>query len=127
MGQDNTLVNKFSLLLCKVKDALVQDLQQEFVLIREAAARLDGQSQEADLADYFDGVCGIVDSVFARVGYDISHYDGLNDLKDLVTRLVNEVEDLGTCIDDSMKAFSEEEGETGIKVANMLDKVVPVS
>ena len=125
MGQDNTLVNKFSLLLCKVKDALVQDLQQEFVLIREAAARLDGQSQEADLADYFDGVCGIVDSVFARVGYDISHYDGLNDLKDLVTRLVNEVEDLGTCIDDSMKAFSEEEGETGIKVANMLDKVVP--
>ena len=80
MEQGNTVVSKILLLLNKVKEALIQDLQKEFVQVREAVANMNLESEGKSISDYVDGMCNIVDAVFARVGYDISHYENLDEL-----------------------------------------------
>ena len=90
MEQGNTVVSKILLLLNKVKEALIQDLQKEFVQVREAVANMNLESEDKSMSDYVDGMCNIVDAVFARVGYDISHYKNLDELKEIVLRLIAE-------------------------------------
>ena len=52
-------------MLNKVKEALIQDLQKEFVQVREAVANMNLESEGKSISDYVDGMCNIVDAVFA--------------------------------------------------------------
>ena len=77
MEKKSTVVNKIILLLSKVKEALIHDLKQEFIQVREAVANLNQETDDKPLTEYIDGMCDIVEAVFARVGYDISHYENI--------------------------------------------------
>lgn len=125
MGQDNTIVGKIVLLLNKVKYALIQDLQQEFVLVRKAVAELNNQSEDKAVSDYFGNLINVVDAVFARVGYDISHYDNLEEFKEVVLQIITEVEQLGGDVHQTIQDFEKDKNLDGDEVASMLDKVVP--
>ena len=125
MEQGNTVVNKILLLLNKVKEALIQDLQKEFVQVREAVANMNLESEDKSISDYVDGMCNIVDAVFARVGYDISHYENLDELKEIVLRLIAEAEGLSSDLQQTIKDFENDQNLDGDEVAAMLDKVVP--
>ena len=125
MEQGNAVVSKILLLLNKVKEALIQDLQKEFVQVREAVANFNQDSKDKSISDYVDGMCNIVDTVFARVGYDISHYENLDELKAIVLRLIDEAEALSTDLQQTVKDFEEDQNLDGDEVAAMLDKVVP--
>ena len=125
MEQGNTVVSKILLLLNKVKEALIQDLQKEFVQVREAVANMNLESEGKSISDYVDGMCNIVDAVFARVGYDISHYENLDELKEIVLRLIAEAEGLSSDLQQTIKDFENDQNLDGDEVAAMLDKVVP--
>lgn len=125
MEQGNTVVSKILLLLNKVKEALIQDLQKEFVKVREAVANMNLESEDKSISDYVDGMCNIVDAVFARVGYDISHYENLDELKEIVLRLIAEAEGLSSDLQQTIKDFENDQNLDGDEVAAMLDKVVP--
>ena len=125
MEQGNTVVSKILLLLNKVKEALIQDLQKEFVRVREAVANMNLEAEDKSISEYVDGMCNIVDSVFARVGYDISHYENLDDLKEIVLRLIAEAEGLSNDLQQTINEFEKDQNLDGDEVAAMLDKVVP--
>ncbi len=125
MEQDNTVVSKILLLLNKVKEALIQDLQKEFVRVREAVANMNLEAEDKSISEYVDGMCNIVDAVFARVGYDISHYENLDELKEIALRLIAEAEGLSSDLQQTIKDFENDQNLDGDEVAAMLDKVVP--
>ena len=50
MEQGNTVVTKILLLLNKVKEALIQDLQKEFVQVREAVANMNLESEDKSIS-----------------------------------------------------------------------------
>ena len=125
MEQGNTVVSKILLLLNKVKEALIQDLQKEFVRVREAVANMNLEAEDKSISEYVDGMCNIVDAVFARVGYDISHYENLDELKEIVLRLIAEAEGLSSDLQQTIKDFENDQNLDGDEVAAMLDKVVP--
>ena len=70
-------------------------------------------------------MCNIVDAVFARVGYDISHYENLDELKEIVLRLIAEAEGLSSDLQQTIKDFENDQNLDRDEVAAMLDKVVP--
>lgn len=125
MEQSNTIVSKILVLLSKVKEALIQDLQQEFVQVREAVADFNQGPEDKPISEYVDGMCNIIDAVFAKVGYDISHYENLGDLKEVVIRLIAEAEGLSEDLQQTVKDFEEDQNLDGDEVAAMLDRVVP--
>ena len=63
--------------------------------------------------------------MFARVGYDISHYENLDELKEIVLRLIAEAEGLSSDLQQTIKDFENDQNLDGDEVAAMLDKVVP--
>ena len=83
------------------------------------------ESECVSIGDYVDGMCNIVDAVFARVGYDISHYENLDELKEIVLRLIAEAEGLSSDLQQTIKDFENDQNLDGDEVAAMLDKVVP--
>lgn len=125
MEKESTIVNKIVLLLNKVKDTLIHDLKQEFVQVREAVANLNEETDDKSLSEYVDGLCDIVDAVFARVGYDISHYDNLDELKSVVISLIAEAEGLSDDLQKTIEDFEEDQNLDGEEVAALLDRVVP--
>ena len=93
--------------------------------MREAVANMNLESEDKSISDYVDGMCNIVDAVFARVGYDISHYENLDELKEIVLRLIAEAEGLSSDLQQTIKDFENDQNLDGDEVAAMLDKVVP--
>ena len=125
MEKKSTVVNKIILLLSKVKEALIHDLKQEFIQVREAVANLNQETDDKPLTEYVDGMCDIVEAVFARVGYDISHYENIGELKNIVTSLIAEAEGLSNDLIQTVEDFEKDRMLDGDETAAMLDKVVP--
>ena len=125
MEKKSTVVNKIILLLSKVKEALIHDLKQEFIQVREAVANLNQETDDKPLTEYVDGMCDIVEAVFARVGYDISHYENIGELKNIVTNLIAEAEGLSNDLIQTVEDFEKDRMLDGDETAAMLDKVVP--
>ena len=125
MEKKSTVVNKIILLLSKVKEALIHDLKQEFIQVREAVANLNQETDDKPLTEYIDGMCDIVEAVFARVGYDISHYENIGELKNIVTNLIAEAEGLSNDLIQTVEDFEKDRMLDGDETAAMLDKVVP--
>ena len=81
MAENDNLLSRVGLLLEKTRDALIADLRQEFIGVRSAALAYE---QEPSIEHF----AAVIDAVFARVGYDISHYDELNELRSVVEKLL---------------------------------------
>ena len=111
--------------MSKVKEALIHDLKQEFIQVREAVANLNQETDDKPLTEYIDGMCDIVEAVFARVGYDISHYENIGELKNIVTNLIAEAEGLSNDLIQTVEDFEKDRMLDGDETAAMLDKVVP--
>lgn len=129
--QSDTIITKVLDLLEKTKEALVADLEGEFVSVKQAALELQQLTQrsgEASLDTYYKQVqksFDIIDMVFAKVGYDISHYEELSGLKDNVTKLVDETIGLSECIKTAIKNYNDDKNLDGDEVAALLDEGVP--
>lgn len=129
--QSDTIITKVLDLLEKTKEALVADLESEFVSVKQAALELQQlteRSGEASLDTYYKQVqksFDIIDMVFAKVGYDISHYEELSGLKDNVTKLMDETIGLSECIKTAIKNYNDDKNLDGDEVAALLDEGVP--
>ena len=85
MEKKSTVVNKIILLLSKVKEALIHDLKQEFIQVREAVANLNQETDDKPLTEYVDGMCDIVEAVLTIVStvcIAIGRFQDLKKLKD---------------------------------------------
>ncbi len=87
---ETTILSKVLLVLSKTKEALLQDLEQEFVSIRKQSE--DPENEEPD----FETVTIFIEAIFARIGFDICHHDETKELKDLLKGLFKLTEKLGT-------------------------------
>lgn len=102
MGQtNNQILEKIAVLLQKIKDALIHDLEEEFISVREAIVKIDDpdNNDSKELVKYMEARMNIVDAIFARVGYDISHYESLNDVRKLVEELIGVTEKIGATLE----------------------------
>ena len=81
MAENNNILSKVGLLLEKTRDALIADLKQEFIGIRCLALKYE---KEQSIENFIP----VIDAVFARVGYDISHYEDLNEVRTVVEKLL---------------------------------------
>lgn len=123
MEVSNLIVSKFLLLLNNVKEALILDCQREFLQVREAIATLD--PKEKSVTKILNDRITIINLVFAKIGYDISHYENLEDLGKVVGSLINEAEGLSEDLKKTIEDFEEDHNLDGDEVAAMLDRVVP--
>lgn len=129
--QSDTIVTKVLDLLKKTKEALVADLENEFVSVRQAALelRLSADATASNsLAAYYDEVqksFDLIDAVFAKVGYDISHYDQLSELKGNINKLIDETAALGESIRKAVRNYHDDNSLDGDEVAALLDEGVP--
>ena len=95
-GNSNNVLQKVGLLLEKTKDALVADLQQEFIGVRTAALKYEKEQSVATFVP-------IIDAVFAKVGYDISHYEELNEVRAVVEKLLVVTDKIGDTVENASK------------------------
>ena len=95
---------KILLLLQKTKDALIRDIEKEFLSVREALrkAQAAGEGTPSGFKDALTGVDKtmtqykrVVDAVFARVGIDLSQCTTLTDFENLLGRPLDLLGKLG--------------------------------
>lgn len=129
-NKKNTITSKLLDLLSKTKDALIADLETEFISVREAIEKAEETNSSTDkdtlfnLENKINGAINIVDAVFAKVGYDISHYENLNELKKTVISLVGIIDGIAKDIKDVVEK-SESEGLNADNVADFLEAILP--
>lgn len=129
--QSDTFVTKVLDLLERTKEALLADLESEFVSVRQAALQLRLSAESAtsgSLAAYYDEMqksFDLIDAIFAKVGYDISHYDQLSELKSNISKLVDETAALGESIGKAVRNYHDDNCLDGDEVATLLDEGVP--
>jgi len=125
----NTILDKVLDLLSKTKDALVADLENDFVSVKEAIVKFEASANDDEttiattLLNAFNTHFDIIDAVFAKVGYDISHYENLEDLKSSINKLIELTEGISN---DIQKTVNNNDGNIdGDEMAAIIDTVVP--
>lgn len=112
------VLEKVGLLLEKTKDALIADLKQEFIGVRTAFEKFEKEQEIANLVP-------VIDAVFAKVGYDISHYDELSEVRSVVEKLLGVTEKIAKTVEEGSKVS--EDGEISPEeIAGLANKVVPL-
>lgn len=125
-SKETTIVDKFVDLLSKTKDALIADLKAEFVSVREAVELSDKEDKSAvfSLEKQFSSKVNIIDAVFAKVGYDISHYENLSAMKNTVMSLISTIDKLSKDISDVVKSAGDD-GLSSENVAEFAEAALP--
>lgn len=125
---NNSFLNKILLLLEKTRDALIEDLKKEFVSVRMAWDE-NPNAEEAfmlgNLEHQYSTKVNIIDAVFAKVGYDISHYESLSNLKNLMDSLLRTVDGLTSDTQNLLNDHQNDGNLDGDEVAKFLDSAVP--
>lgn len=122
-SKSNNVLQKVGLLLEKTKDALIADLQQEFIGVRTAAQKFE---QEQSVANFVP----IIDAVFAKVGYDISHYEELNEVRTVVEKLLAVTDKIADTVTDASeinddgKIEADEIAQLALDVMPLVQEVV---
>lgn len=115
---ENNVLYKVGLLLEKTKDALIADLQQEFIGIRTVALNYENEQSASNFLP-------IIDAVFARVGYDISHYDELNEVRSVVDKLLGVTDGIAGAVKEGSKMG--DDGEISAdEIATLSTKLLPM-
>ncbi len=117
-SKSNNVLQKVGLLLEKTRDALIADLQQEFIGVRTAAQKFE---QEQSVANFVP----IIDAVFAKVGYDISHYEELNEVRTVVERLLTVTDKIADTVKDASKINDDGKIEAD-EIAKVASDVMPL-
>lgn len=117
-GNSNNVLQKVGLLLERTKDALIADLQQEFIGVRTAALKYE---KEPSVANFVP----IIDAVFAKVGYDISHYEELNEVRTVVEKLLVVTDKIADTVKDASKINDDGKIEAD-ELAKVASDVMPL-
>ena len=118
---DANFLNKILLLLDKTKDTLIEDLKKEFISVRTALDENAKTDEAFKLKSEFSKKVNIIDAVFAKVGYDISHYEQLGNLKQQVLSMLDTVDNL---TDDVQQLTTK--NDIGVsEVAEFVESAVP--
>ena len=128
MGNTNSrILEKVAVLLQKIKDALIYDLEEEFKSVKEAIVKIDNPDNKdsKELMKFMEARMNIVDAIFARVGYDISHYENLNDVRKLVEELIRVTEKIGNTM-DSIANASADGKVSGEELTEIAKNIIPL-
>ena len=118
MAENYNVLNKVGLLLEKTRDALIADLQQQFIGIRTATLKYEKDQNASNFIP-------IIDAVFARVGYDISHYEELNEVRTVVEKLLGVTDEIAAVVKKGSKMG--DDGEVSVdEIASLLTDVMPL-
>lgn len=118
VSTSSMVLNKVGLLLEKTKDALIADLKQEFIGVITAFEKFEKEQEIENLVP-------VIDAVFAKVGYDISHYEELSEVRSVVEKLLGVTEKIAKAIEDGSKV--NEDGEISAEeIASLTTTIVPL-
>lgn len=102
------ITNKIVLLLQKTKDSLLLDVEKEFAGVRRAVENLDTSYDEklslmTNLDQGLDAGYKVIDAVFGRIGFDISHCNEVNELSGLISKTLKLTDSLVDSFSDLSK------------------------
>ena len=118
MAENYNIMSKVALLLEKTRDALIADLRQEFIGVRYAALKFE---KEQSIENFIP----VIDAVFSRVGYDISHYEELSEVRSIVEKLLGVTDEIAGVVKTGSK-MSDDGEFTADEIAKLCTDLIPL-
>ena len=115
---ESSILNKFLLALSKTKDALLEDLENEYISIRKIAEGAAGDNS-GSATEGLVAVETVINAVFERIGFDVSNY---KETKELVNA-VEAVFKLADGIADDVRAIADNPQDISRISTTVIDKV----
>lgn len=117
MTTGEIIIKKLQQLLAMTKDSLVADVEREFGWIRTAFLEgAEATNNAKTRKDQFEDIEKMVDAIFTQLGYDLSQYENITDLRrtvKLFLGIADKMDNLASSYNDaSNKGFDEESTAT---------------
>lgn len=117
MTTGEIIIKKLQQLLAMTKDSLVADVEREFGWIRTAFLEgAEATNKAKTRKDQFEHIEKMVDAIFTQLGYDLSQYENITDLRrtvKLFLGIADKMDNLASSYNDaSNKGFDEESTAT---------------
>lgn len=117
MTTGEIIIKKLQQLLAMTKDSLVADVEREFGWIRTAFLEgAEATNNAKTRKDQFEHIEKMVDAIFTQLGYDLSQYENITDLRRAVKgflSIADKMDNLASSYNDaSNKGFDEESTAT---------------
>lgn len=117
MTTGEIIIKKLQQLLAMTKDSLVADVEREFGWIRTAFLEgAEATNNAKTRKDQFEDIEKMVDAIFTQLGYDLSQYENITDLRRTVKgflSIADKMDNLASSYNDaSNKGFDEESTAT---------------
>ena len=117
MTTGEIIIKKLQQLLAMTKDSLVADVEREFGWIRTAFLEgAEATNNAKTRKDQFEHIEKMVDAIFTQLGYDLSQYENITDLRrtvKLFLGIADKMDNLASSYNDaSNKGFDEESTAT---------------
>lgn len=121
MTTGEIIIKKLQQLLAMTKDSLVADVEREFGWIRTAFLEgAEATNKAKTRKDQFEDIEKMVDAIFTQLGYDLSQYENITDLRRTVKgflSIADKMDNLASSYNDaSNKGF--DEGSTATFLLN---------
>lgn len=117
MTTGEIIIKKLQQLLAMTKDSLVADVEREFGWIRTAFLEgAEATNKAKTRKDQYEQIEKMVDAIFTQLGYDLSQYENITDLRrtvKLFLGIADKMDNLASSYNDaSNKGFDEESTAT---------------
>lgn len=117
MTTGEIIIKKLQQLLAMTKDSLVADVEREFGWIRTAFLEgAEATNNAKTRKDQYELIEKMVDAIFTQLGYDLSQYENITDLRrtvNLFLGIADKMDNLASSYNDaSNKGFDEESTAT---------------
>lgn len=117
MTTGEIIIKKLQQLLAMTKDSLVADVEREFGWIRTAFLEgAEATNNAKTRKDQYEQIEKMVDAIFTQLGYDLSQYENITDLRrtvKLFLGIADKMDNLASSYNDaSNKGFDEESTAT---------------
>lgn len=117
MTTGEIIIKKLQQLLAMTKDSLVADVEREFGWIRTAFLEgAEATNNAKTRKDQFEDIEKMVDAIFTQLGYDLSQYENITDLRrtvKLFLGIADKMDNLASSYNDACnKGFDEESTAT---------------
>lgn len=117
MTTGEIIIKKLQQLLAMTKDLLVADVEREFGWIRTALLEgAEATNNAQTRKDQYEHIEKMVDAIFTQLGYDLSQYENITDLRrtvKLFLGIADKMDNLASSYNDaSNKGFDEESTAT---------------
>lgn len=117
MTTGEIIIKKLQQLLAMTKDSLVADVEREFGWIRTAFLEgAEATNNAKTRKDQYEHIEKMVDAIFTQLGYDLSQYENITDLRrtvKLFLGIADKMDNLASSYNDaSNKGFDEESTAT---------------